>query len=102
MRQFNLATKEWEEQEDKPPSALRLLQEIYMDEAQPLHTRMRAASLAIAYETPKLAVTGYVADTNSFAQALEKAIQRSAAGRVTLELSANSDATNGAGEGEGG
>ena len=87
MRQFNLATKEWEEQEDRPPSALRLLQEIYMDEAQPLHTRMRAASLAIAYETPKLAVTGYVNDSATFAQALDRAIARSREGKV-LELSA--------------
>ena len=83
-------------------TALGLLQAVYRDKRVPLHTRMRAATIAIQYEVPKLAVTGYMRDDASFAVALERAIQRSREGRVTLELSANADATNGAGEGEGG
>jgi hypothetical protein len=80
-------------------TALELHQAVYRDKRQPLHLRLKAARDALPYEVPKLAVTGYVTDTNSFAQALEKAIQRSREGRVTLELSANDPATNGEGEG---
>jgi hypothetical protein len=56
---------------------------------------MRAATIAIQYETPKLAVTGYVHDDKSFALALDRAIQRANAAREvsgagrTLELTAN-------------
>jgi hypothetical protein len=69
-------------------TALGLLQAVYRNKQVPLNTRMRAATIAIQYEVPKLAVTGYMRDDASFAVALERAIQRSAAGRVTLELSA--------------
>jgi hypothetical protein len=69
-------------------TALGLLQAVYRDKRVPLNTRMRAATIAIQYETPKLAVTGYVADNASFAVALERAIQRSREERVTLELTA--------------
>ena len=77
-------------------TALGLLQAVYRNKRVPLHTRMRAASLAIGYEVPKLAVTGYVRDDASFAVALDRAIERSRAGKVVLELSANEP------EGEGG
>jgi hypothetical protein len=70
-------------------TALGLLQAVYRNKQVPLNTRMRAATIAIQYETPKLAVTGYMRDDASFAVALERAIQRSREGRVTLELSAN-------------
>jgi hypothetical protein len=69
-------------------TALWLLQAVYKNKQVPLPTRMRAATIAIAYETPKLAVTGYVTDNATFAEALDKAIQRSREGRVTLELRA--------------
>jgi hypothetical protein len=70
-------------------TALGLLQSVYRDKRVPLHTRMRAASLAIGYEVPKLAVTGHVADSASFAVALDRAIERSREQHVTLELTAN-------------
>jgi hypothetical protein len=72
------------------------LQEVYRNKRVPLSTRMRAATIAIQYEVPKLAVTGYVHDDQSFAVALDRAIERSRAVRVVLELSANEP------EGEGG
>jgi hypothetical protein len=77
-------------------TALSLLQAVYRNKQVPLNTRMRAATIAIQYETPKLAVTGYLRDDATFAQALDRAIARSreAAGR-TLELTAN---PSGAGE----
>jgi hypothetical protein len=71
-------------------TALGLLQEVYRNKRVPLNTRMRAAT--IQYEVPKLAVTGYVADNASFAVALDRAIERSRAGRVTLELRAEPSA----------
>jgi hypothetical protein len=77
-------------------TALALLQEVYRNKRVPLSTRMRAATIAIQYEVPKLAVTGYVHDDQSFAVALDRAIERSRAVRVVLELSANEP------EGEGG
>lgn len=73
-------------------TALGLLQEVYRNKRVPLNTRMRAATIAIQYEVPKLAVTGYVADNASFAVALDRAIERSRAGRVTLELRAEPSA----------
>jgi hypothetical protein len=54
---------------------------------------MRAAALAIPYESPKLAVTALLHDEVSFAAALDRAIQRSAAGKV-LELEANPERAN--------
>ena len=65
-------------------TALGLLQAVYRDKWVPLHTRIRCASLAIGYEVPKLAVTGYVADNQSFAVALDRAIERSRAGKVSV------------------
>ena len=52
---------------------------------------MRAAALALPCESPKLAVTELVRDEHTFAAALDRAIQRSNAGKV-LELAANREA----------
>jgi hypothetical protein len=61
-----------------PPGAMSLqfLQAIYRSPDQPMARRMKAASIAIQYESPKLAVTVQVND-DSFAARLERAIARS-------------------------
>jgi hypothetical protein len=53
--------------------ALEYLQSIYRDPTQEQHTRMRAASLAIAYESPKLVATA-VLDGKDFGAILDKRV----------------------------
>ena len=57
-------------------TSLDLLRAIYQSPELPLPTRMRAASMAIAYEHPKLAVTAII-DDDGFAERLDRAIARS-------------------------
>jgi hypothetical protein len=90
------------QREEEPASALEYLQDIYKGKREPDHVRMKAARECLAFETPKLSATAIMHDENAFAIQLERAIQRSREGRVTLELSANPAATNGAGKGEAG
>jgi len=54
-----------------------LLVATYQGRYRPTPMQLRAAAIAIAYESPKLAVTAYVADTDDFAARLERAIARS-------------------------
>jgi hypothetical protein len=75
-------------------TALRLLQAVYRNKRAPLSIRMRAAALALPFESPKLAATAIVHDEHSFALALERAIARSREGKVVLELAANEPVEN--------
>jgi hypothetical protein len=70
-----------------PPGAnsLEFLQAIYRSPDQPMARRLKAASIAIQYESPKLAVTAVLDSSDSFAVQLEGAIARS---RKVLELHA--------------
>lgn len=83
MRQFNLKTQSWEGVEEAQPSALKLLQRTYRDEAQPLSVRLRAAIEALPFESPKLQAIGYGSlDGTAFADRLERALQRSNGARL--------------------
>jgi hypothetical protein len=75
------------QREEEPESALAYLQDIYKGRRAADHVRMKAARECLPFEDPKLAVTGYVNDSATFAQALDRAIARSREGKV-LELSA--------------
>jgi hypothetical protein len=59
-------------------TALELLQTVYRDQRVPLPVRMRAAALAIPFETPKLGSMAISSmSENDFAAALDRAIERS-------------------------
>jgi hypothetical protein len=59
-------------------TALGLLQAIYKNKQAPLPLRMRAATIAIQYESPRLQATAILRDENAFAAQLERALARSA------------------------
>jgi hypothetical protein len=65
-----------------------LLIATYQGRYVPSHQQLRAAFKAIEYEKARLQATAILRDENAFASALDRAIARSQAGRVTLELSA--------------
>jgi hypothetical protein len=80
-----------------PPGALSLefLQAIYRSPAQPMSRRLKAASIAIGYESPKLAVTAVVTDDSLVAR-LNRAIERSARADTYRLTVAPTAASNGA------
>jgi hypothetical protein len=57
-------------------NSLDFLQACYRNAALPLSTRLRAASIAISYELPKLAVTAVVTNQDDFATRLDRCIER--------------------------
>jgi hypothetical protein len=60
---------------DPDAFSLDLLRAIYRNSSIPLHTRMRAASMAIGYEFPKLAATAFVSGQD-FATLLDERVKR--------------------------
>jgi hypothetical protein len=64
-------------------TSLALLQAVYRDPAMPLTTRMRAATVAIAYEHPKLSI-GVRADHRGMGDAMEAAIRKSEAAKPVV------------------
>jgi hypothetical protein len=71
-----------------PPgqTSLSFLQKIYRSPRQPIVRRMRAAALALPFESPKPAVTAVLGDEASFAAMLDRAIARSQAPPKMIEL----------------
>jgi hypothetical protein len=57
-------------------NSLDFLQAIYRCPKLPLSTRLRAASIAIRYELPKLAVTAVINNQDDFATRLDRCIER--------------------------
>jgi hypothetical protein len=80
-----------------PPGALSLefLQAIYRSATQPMARRLKAASIAIQYESPKLAVTAVVEGSDSLAARLNRAIERSARVEAYRLIEAAPTAANG-------
>jgi hypothetical protein len=75
------------EQFDGPPSrfdALGYLQSVYNNPMEPTSVRMRAASVALEFERPRLAVTALV-DGGDFAERLDRALERSASPTKVIE-----------------
>jgi hypothetical protein len=56
--------------------ALTFLKAVYQHPKVPLSVRMRAASIAISFEVPKLAVTAVINNQEDFAQRLDRCIAR--------------------------
>jgi hypothetical protein len=71
-------------------ASLDFLQKVYRSSRQPLAVRMRAAALAIPFESPKLTAMAVSSKNGKhFASLLEKAIARSQALLKQIELKAN-------------
>jgi hypothetical protein len=69
----------------RQPSPLDFLRAVYLNEGLPLSVRMRAAIEAAPYCHPKIAVTAHIADTDTFAARLERAIARSGKAPALIE-----------------
>jgi len=67
------------------------LQAVYRNTQQPLAVRMRAATIAIAYESPRLAVTAYLSNPDDFGARLDKAIEKSRSPKVIEHRPEDSD-----------
>jgi hypothetical protein len=67
--------------------ALAFLKAVYQSPAVPLSTRLKAASIAIEYERPRLAVTATI-DGKDFGVRLDRAIERMAKAQEPKEIEA--------------
>jgi hypothetical protein len=63
-------------------TSLDLLQAVYRSPYIPLHTRMRAAALAIPHEHPRLSAMALVHNEGDMAERLDRAIERSNSARL--------------------
>jgi hypothetical protein len=57
-------------------NSLDFLQAVYRNPTLPLSTRLRAASVALPFEKPKLAVTAVVNEVEDFAVILDRRLKR--------------------------
>jgi len=72
---------------DPPDDALDYLRSVYCDPLQPTNTRLKAASIAIEYERPRLAVMAQVdgRDLASLLDAANERIAKMRAGQKVIE-----------------
>jgi hypothetical protein len=63
-------------------TALEFLQATYRSPDVPFHTRMRAAAIALPFESPKLQATATIGLSLDFSVRLERAVKRSDRVRV--------------------
>ena len=85
---------EVEEREPEKVNSLEYLQRIYRDPIQPTPVRMRAAIEALQFENPKLSSVGVGFMTNdTFAERLERAIDRTEKAKTFTKLIELSAAT---------
>src|SRR5262245_58102065 len=70
--------------EEEDVTSLKFLQTIYRNPEVPLPVRMRAAGMALPFESPKLAVVATLT-AGDFADQLDKAIERSSRVMKTID-----------------
>jgi hypothetical protein len=69
------AEQEMEVETLEPVTALQLLQSVYQNPTVGLTTRMRAAMACLPHETPRLAVTAQISESD-FASVLDRRLKR--------------------------
>ena len=84
--------------EPEPDTSLAYLQTVYRNPDIPLPVRMRAAGMALPFESPKLAVIATLCPTHGIGERLERAIARSLQAGTVIEGRATEVAPNPEGE----